>query len=326
MYNFDLEELENFRAMYNQNLRQNTGAGFEPTPCVLYECVIKKVYSQKMMVDISIPTLSTTIMNVEVATCLIGNYSNIRVMPSVNSRGIVAISKTIRPTLVGMLSSKVSDYLLLQGETEISNQGTLIKSDVGKNLLMLSKNYNTKTNNGDYVACMNGAKIKTDSVEFVSKNIKNKDYEMPYTKLNMKAGKIKCLSKPKEFFINEKSEIDEGKAQEVINLNEKMINSLRIVLDGVCRLSNEHFSFDKQYTEKIKKSIENLNDEYKNYKDDRNININLEMGCKIENDKINEDILFHANITESEKELVSLSITRDGIVKLKCKDIKIERE
>lgn len=286
-------------------------------------CVISKVNEKRLTVDVTIPSTSSQMTNITVATNLISDHGTGLVMlPTEGQKGVLLMSSQHPAILVATLPNSASDdrdSTLLYGEFKLGSKDSFLKLAKDKSLSMKTLSSSSILNNDSESVIVSKKKFKGYGVE--SETAYNKNTNAGYSKEVFFAVDKENYFKNKKEIINN-NEINAEVKQNITNSNLMLLDKLGTLIQSVDSLNNE---IELGSLDSIKK-LDDLREHIKTtyvFSDYSN-KLCIEKGSSEDNNDSNS--AFKITLYKNNQENSSLSFRKDGTIMIGCKDLIIERK
>ena len=286
-------------------------------------CIISKVNEQRLTVDVTIPSTATQITNVTIATNLISdNGTGVLVLPSVGQKGLLMMSSQHPAILIATLPNQSSDNrknTLLSDEVKIGGKDSFIK-------LAKNKSLSLKTTSSSLILDKECQKIIASAKTFKGYGVENdssydKETGVGYSR------EVFFKTLKNDYFINKEDILNDGHINSSVKDN--ILKSNLSLLDKfnslIYRVEEVNNNIELGSMESIDALNELRNDIVSLYTfSDYSNKVSLEKGCT-EYNKANNS-LFSAILFKDDEENSSISMLKDGTIKITCNDFIVERK
>ena len=285
-------------------------------------CIISKVNEQKLTVDVIIPSTSSQMTNVTIATNLISESgTGLLILPSEGQKGVLLMSSQHSAILIATLPNPASDNresTLLTDEFKLGSKDSFLKLAKNKSLSMKTLGSSSILNNDNESVIVAKKYFRGYGVETESSY--DETTGIGYSKETFfRTSKVDYFY-PKEQIINGIN-IDSGVKENILNSNTMLLDKFNSLIYRVDELNNELELGSIESIEKLDKLRDEIISNY-TFSDYSN-KITIEKGSTEHNKSI--DSLFTVTLYKNEEENSSLSFNKNGTIKVSCSDFIIER-
>lgn len=286
-------------------------------------CIISKVNEEKLTVDVIIPSTSSQITNVTIATNLISQSgTGITMLPTEGQKGVLLTSSQHSAILIATLPNPAPDNrnsALLSGEFKLGSNDSFIKLAKNKSLSMKTLSSSSILNNDNESVTVARKYFKGYGVETESSF--NEDASMGYSKEVFFNTSKTNYFKSKDVILNGNG-IDSDVKNDILNSNMMLLDKFNSLIYRVDELNSELELGSLDSIDKLDKLKEDIISRY-TFSDYSN-KLVIEKGAT--EDNIGNNSLFTATLCKDGEENSSVSLHEDGTIKITCKDFLIERK
>lgn len=286
-------------------------------------CIISKVNEQRLTVDVVIPSTSSQITNVTIATNLISeNGTGIVALPTVGQKGLLLMSSQHSAILIATLpnpSAENRQSTLLAGEFKLGSKDSFLKLAKNKSLSMKTMSSSSILNNDNESVIVANKSFKGYGIETESSF--NQQEGMGYSKEVFFKTLKDDYYVEKDKIISEQQLVDDVKAS-ILKNNAMLLDKFNSLIYRVDEINNnlELGSLDSIVI--LDKLKDDITSQY-TFSDYSN-RVCVEKGATENN--IANDCLFTVTLYTDDEENSSVSMLKDGTIKMSCKDFIVERK
>lgn len=285
-------------------------------------CIISKVNEERLTVDAIMPSTSSQISNITIASNLINeNGTSLTMLPSIGQKGVLLVSSQHSPILIATLPNPEPEKrrnTLLSDEFKLGSKDSFIKSSKNKSLSMKTLSSSSILSNNNESVIVASKSYKGYGVE--SQSSFNNEAGMGYSKeVFFKTSKDNFFRDKSQIIKNEK--IDIVIKDEILKNNSMLLDKFNSLIYKVDEINNELELGSLESIEKLEILKNDILSKY-TYSDYSN-KLTIEKGATHENEE--KGNILTATLCIDGKENSSLSVCKDGTIKVSCTDFIIER-
>lgn len=286
-------------------------------------CVISKVNEKRLTVDVMLPSTSSQLSNVTIATNLISeNGTGLLILPTEGQKGVLLMSSQHPAILIATLPNAASadrESTLLYDEFKLGSNDSFLKLAKDKSLAMKTLSSSSILNNDNQSVIVSKKKFRGYGAE--SETSYNNATNAGYSKEVFYAVSKKNYFKNKQDIIKD-GEISSDIKDEIVNSNSILLDKFRTLIMSVSDLNDEIELGSLESIEKLDELKNHIHTHYtfSDYSDQ----LCIEKGSSKNNEAENSS--FKITLYKNNEENSSLSFRKDGTIVLGCKDLIIERK